>query len=270
MSCFFFISAWHFRPRKLSCFVERSWLHWFQGGYHVRRFAGMKSFFIWYFLCFCFCLVCMFFSSLYLSWLHWFQRGHHVRRFAGNITFVFFCVRVFLYLSLYFVFVLVLLYLCLCVCSCLCLCICYCGGYIGLKVVTRCGDLQVNFLCLFMQCFFFFLSSLYLSWPGYFGLEIFATCGDSYFAFKLEFIVQNPHCFYQNILLILWCWMNVFDDLIRSNGGFECLSPNLNWRWMWRPQKYSLWMESSNCEDNIVLVNLPVIIFSVWTEFELN
>ena len=124
---------------------------------------------------------------------------------------------------------------------------------------------------IFVFVFFFFLSSLYLSWPNYTGLKIFASCGDSYFAFKLQFIVQQKHhCFYQKNLPILWCWMNVFDDSIKSNGGFECLSPNLNWRWMWRPQKYSLWMESSNCEDNIVLVNLPVIIFSVWTEFELN
>ena len=79
----FFIPAWHFRPRELSCFVERSWLHWFQGGDHVWRFAGKKRF------------------------------------------------------------------------------------------------------------------------------------------------LQNHHCFYQNVLLTLWWWMNVFDDSIKSNGGFECLSPKL-------------------------------------------
>ena len=81
---------------------------------------------------------------------------------------------------------------------------------------------------IFVFVFLFFLSSLYLSWSNYTGLKIFASCGDSYFAFKLQFIVQQKHhCFNQKFLPILWWWMNVFDDSIKSNGGFECLSPKL-------------------------------------------
>ena len=115
-----------------------------------------------------------------------------------------------------------------CVCPCLAIFVTVFVFLFVIVVATLVSrSSQVIFVFVFIM-FFFFLSSLYLSWPaGYNGLKIFTTPGDSYFAFKLEFIVQNPHCFYQNILLILWCWMNVFDDSIKSNGGFECLSPKL-------------------------------------------
>ena len=131
---------------------------------------------------------------------------------------------------------------CICICSCPCLvtfvsCICPCLAifvtvfvivFVFVFVIVVATLVSRSSQVIFVFVFFFFLSSLYLSWSNYTGLKIFASCGDSYFAFKLQFIVQQKHhCFYQKNLPILWCWMNVFDDSIKSNGGFECLSPKL-------------------------------------------